>query len=72
MRDLLLGRAPEDLDMVADRYRRRWAGEQVPPEYEFRLLERDGETRVPVRLWVTLGDYEAAPATLGVVRPAWR
>ncbi len=35
--------APEDLDMVADRYRRRWAGEQVLPEYES-TLERDGET----------------------------
>lgn len=62
--------APEDLDMVADRYRRRWAGEPVPPEYEFRLLGRDGQTRVPVRLWVTLGDYEGAPASMGVLRPA--
>lgn len=60
--------APEDLDMVADRYRRRWAGESVPSEYEFRLLGSDGETRIPVRLWVTKGQYEAAPAIMGVVR----
>ena len=62
--------APEDLDLVADRYRRRWAGEPVPPEYEFRLLGRDRETRIPVELWVVIGSYEGAPASMGVVRSA--
>lgn len=62
--------APEDLDMVADRYRRRWAGEPVPPEYEFRLLHRDGSTRIPVWMWTTVGEFDGARASMAVVRTA--
>lgn len=62
--------APEDVPVVADRYQRRWAGESVPSDYELHFLHRDGETRVPVRMWATIGSYEGAPATLGVVRLA--
>ena len=30
---------------AADRYRRRQAGEEVPPRYEFNVLRKDGEKR---------------------------
>jgi PAS domain S-box-containing protein len=35
---------PDDRTLVADRYRRRAAGEDVPNRYEFRIVGRDGET----------------------------
>jgi hypothetical protein len=34
--------------MVADRYRRRQAGEDIPHEYEFHVLHKDGRTRILV------------------------
>ncbi|MCX9010577.1 MAG: PAS domain S-box protein [Candidatus Methanoperedens sp.] len=34
--------APEDMKMVADRYYRRLAGEDIPAEYEIRALRKDG------------------------------
>lgn len=42
-RDLV---APEDLPMVAERYRRRQRGEDVPEDYEFSLFTKDGRRRV--------------------------
>jgi PAS domain S-box-containing protein len=35
---------PEDLTMVTENFRKRLAGEEVPRDYEFRLLTRAGET----------------------------
>ncbi len=35
----------ESRGLVADRYRRRQAGEDVPPRYEFNVVRRDGEKR---------------------------
>jgi PAS domain S-box-containing protein len=35
--------APEDMEMVQDRYSRRQRGEDVPREYEFHGLRKDGE-----------------------------
>ena len=40
--------APEDLDIVMDRYQQRLAGKDVPKEYEFLMLHKDGVTRVIV------------------------
>ncbi|NIQ37310.1 MAG: PAS domain S-box protein [Proteobacteria bacterium] len=34
---------PEDLPMVTDRHRRRLAGEDVPSNYQFRIIRRTGE-----------------------------
>jgi len=34
---------PEDLPMVSDRHRRRLAGEDVPSNYQFRIIRRTGE-----------------------------
>jgi PAS domain S-box-containing protein len=50
-REELLGRPfvefihPDDRAFVADNYRRRIAGEDVPVWYEFRVVRRDGEAR---------------------------
>jgi len=40
---------PEDRKLVAERYQQRLEGEDVPAEYEFRIVRTDGETR-----WVEL------------------
>lgn len=60
--------APEDLEMVADRYRRRQAGEDVPSEYEFRALHRDEKTRVYVNMHVGLVVYLGKLASMGTVK----
>lgn len=59
--------APEDLGMVAERYRRRQAGEPVPREYEFRILHKDG-SRIIVNMNVGLINYRGKVASMGTVR----
>ncbi len=60
--------APEDLEMVSDRYIRRQAGEYVPNEYEFRMLHKDGVTRVIVNMNVGLINYHSRIASMGTVK----
>jgi len=60
--------APEDLEMVEDRYFRRQAGEKQPREYEFRILQKDGVTRTVVYMTVGLFNYQGRPAALGTVK----
>lgn len=60
--------APEDLKLVADRYFRRQAGEVVPSEYEFRMLHKDGKTRVFVNVNVGLINYRGKVASIGTLR----
>jgi PAS domain S-box-containing protein len=59
--------APEYLDMVADRYRRRQAGEDVPGEYEFRVIHRDGSLRT-VNMNMGLFSYQGRLAGLGTIK----
>jgi len=59
--------APEDQEMVLDRYYRRLAGEDVPAEYEIKALRRNG-TRAYVGLNNRLITYRGRAASLGVVR----
>ncbi len=59
--------APEDLEMVAERYHRRQAGEPVPREYEFRILHKDG-SRIIVNMNVGLINYRGKVASMGTVR----
>ena len=66
--EFLLLVAPEDRDLLLDRYRLRQVGEYVPGEYEFRLLHADGRRRVEVLMHVGVIDYQGRPATLGTVR----
>jgi len=60
--------APEDLDMVADRYTRMIAGEDVPMEYEFRGIRKGEDTRTTLHMTVGLIDYHGKPAALGTVK----
>jgi PAS domain S-box-containing protein len=60
--------APEDLDMVMDRYRRRLSGENVPSEYEFRLLHKDKATRVSVNMNVGLINFQGNLVSVGTIK----
>jgi PAS domain S-box-containing protein len=60
--------APEDLDVVVDRYARMMAGECVPREYEFHGIQKDGATRITLHMTVGLIDYHGKPAALGTVK----
>ena len=60
--------APEDLEVVAERYRQRQAGEEVPSEYEFRMVQKNGVTRVFVNMSVGLITFQGAIASMGTVK----
>jgi PAS domain S-box-containing protein len=60
--------APEDLEIVAERNQRRHAGEDAPHEYEFRVLHKDGKTRVLVNMNVGLITYRGRVASMGTVK----
>jgi len=59
--------APEHLELVRERHRRRMAGEDLPEQYEIEVLHRDG-THVPVEIRPTVIDYKGAPASQTVIR----
>lgn len=59
--------APEDLGMVADRYYRRQAGEDIPGEYEFRAMHRSGK-RIIANINAGLITYGGRVATMGTVK----
>jgi len=60
--------APENLEMVADSYRRRLDGEDVPREYEYRVLHKDGKTPVYVTMHAGLKESHGTKATVGTVK----
>jgi len=61
--------APEDRDLVGDRYRRRQAGEDLPSLYDFRLLHRDGKTRIHVLMSVGVMPLDdGRMATVGTLK----
>jgi PAS domain S-box-containing protein len=60
--------APEDLEMVTERYKRRQAGEKVPNEYEFRMFHKDGRKRVYVNMTVGLINFKDKIASMGTVK----
>ncbi len=60
--------APEDLDIVADRYAHMMAGEDVPMEYEFQGIRKGEDTRTTVRMTVGLTEYQGKPAAIGTVK----
>ncbi len=60
--------APEDRSRVGDHHRRRLRGEEVEREYEFRMLHKDGATRVEVNINVDASTYRNRPATIGTVK----
>lgn len=61
--------APEDRDFIGDRYRRRQAGEELPSLYDFRLLHRDGQTRIHVLMSVGVMPLDdGRMATVGTLK----
>ncbi|VVB97100.1 Methyl sulfide methyltransferase-associated sensor [uncultured archaeon] len=59
--------APDDLEMVADRYHRRLAGENVPSEYEFHMMRKDG-ARIIVNMNAGLVSYRGMVASMGILK----
>lgn len=59
--------APEDREMVVDRYVRRQRNEDVPSRYSFRVISRDGRL-----IWAEINSvliqWEGRPATLSFLR----
>lgn len=60
--------APEDRDLVADRHRRRQAGENVVRNYEFRWLHKDGVTRIYAIVNVGVINYKDRVVIIGTVK----
>ncbi len=63
--------APEDLEFVVDRYQRRLKGEDVPEEYEFHGLRKDG-TRILANVKIVLTNYQGKIASMGIARDITR
>ena len=57
---------PGDLEMITDRYVRRMAGEDVPHVYQFRIVDRAGNTKW-AEINAVLVDWEGRPATLALM-----
>jgi PAS domain S-box-containing protein len=64
LRDLV---APEDRELVFDRYSRRQNGEKVPSEYEFRLVRKDG---IIIIVYMNVGafTYFGRIASIGILK----
>lgn len=63
--------SPEDFKMVADRYKKRQAGEDVPSEYEFYVLD-NRKNRILVRMNVGLITYRGRIASMGTIKDITR
>jgi len=60
--------APEDLDMVSERYVKMMAGEDVPLEYEFHGIGNSTNTQSTIHMVTSLIEYHGKPAALGTVK----
>jgi PAS domain S-box-containing protein len=60
--------APEDREMVAERYRRRQAGEPVTRNYELRLLHKNGTTRLFANMQAGIINYQNRVVTIATVK----
>ena len=60
--------ASEDVDRVVNWYRRRQAGENIGSEYEFRMLHKDGVTRVFANMSMGFVDFRGGIASMGTVK----
>ena len=58
--------APDDMSMVLDRYALRMKGENVPGQYELRLVKKDGVTMVDALISVAVIHDEGGPVVIGV------
>jgi two-component system cell cycle sensor histidine kinase/response regulator CckA len=60
--------APEDRQQVLDRYYRRQAGKEVERSYEFRLLHKDGATRLFVNIHAGIVNYKNRVVTIATIK----
>jgi PAS domain S-box-containing protein len=60
--------APDDLNFVMDRYERRNRGENVPVQYEIKLIHKNKKTIIPVALSVGLISSQSEKLEYAVVR----
>ncbi len=60
--------APEDVEMVGNRYKARISGENVVNEYEARMIHKDGLTRVHVIMHISIFKYKGEFASLGTIK----
>ncbi|MCK5216160.1 MAG: response regulator [Methanosarcinales archaeon] len=60
--------APEDRDMVVDRYVRMMKGEKVLTNYEFHGIRKNEERRTTIYLVCSPITYQGKPAVLGTVK----
>ncbi len=58
---------PEDVARAEDRWRRRLAGEALPPTFEVEVFRKDG-SRLPLELAVSQVTYEGRPAVVSFMR----
>lgn len=60
--------APEDLDMVVDRYIKMMKGEKVPNDYEFHGIQKNQTIRTTVYMVCSLIKYQGKTAVLGTLK----
>ncbi len=58
---------PDDRDMVLDRHKKRLSGGTLPETYDFRIINKAGET-LRVELNTGVINWEGRPATLNLLR----
>jgi PAS domain S-box-containing protein len=58
--------APDEVEIVADRFKRRLEGEDVPGQYETVFVRRNGES-FPVELSSARTDWERQPASIVII-----
>lgn len=59
--------APAEVETILERWRKRAAGETIPPNYETVLQRKDG-SKIHAELNVSIFTYQTKPAILAVVR----
>ncbi len=59
---------PDDLSLVANRYRERMSGKEVPNRYEFRIIRKSGEVRTIDYNVTTIAEGGKPTGLLGVAR----
>jgi PAS domain S-box-containing protein len=57
---------PDDRDMVWINFRKRMAGFELPPNYRFKGMTKDGKQKI-LELYASLIDYDGRPALQGLV-----
>ncbi len=59
--------SPEYRELVADQYKKKTLGGEVPNRYEIEILSKDGR-KIPVEINATIIEYEDRPADMAIIR----